>query len=147
MTVSICRGVRGATTVSRDDAEEILASTRELLAVMIRVNDIQQEDVASAVFSTTPDLRAVFPATAARQLGWMKVPLLCCHEIPVPDSLPKCVRILLHWNTAKGQKEIHHVYLGEAQSLRPDHGELPYVDLEQLQTWVETQMAKRGKQW
>lgn len=139
-----CRGVRGAITVTRDEAQEILSATRELLAMMIRLNGIAPEDVASAIFTTTPDLTAVFPATAARQLGWMKVPLLCGHEIPVPDGLPLCVRILVHWNTAKGQEAIHHVYLGKAIALRPDQSELPPVDIRQLNQWVEDQMRKQG---
>ena len=137
------RGIRGATTVSCDDDQEILAGTRQLLAFMIRLNGIASEDVASAIFTTTPDLCSVFPATAARQLGWMKVPLLCGHEIPVPGALPLCIRILLHWNTTKTQDEIHHVYLGEAVKLRPDQGELPHVDLDQLHEWVEEQMRRQ----
>ena len=138
-----CRGVRGATTVCCDDGQEILAVTRQLLAFMIRLNGISAEDVTSAIFTTTPDLKSIFPATAARQLGWMKVPLLCGREIPVPDALPLCIRILLHWNTTKSQDEIHHVYLGEAVSLRPDQAELPYVDLDQLNEWVEVQMRQQ----
>ena len=143
MGIITCRGVRGATTACCDDRQEILAVTRQLLAFMIRLNGIAAADVASAIFTTTPDLTAIFPATAARQLGWMKVPLLCGHEIPVPDALPFCVRILLHWNTTKSQDEIHHVYLGKAVSLRPDQSELPYVDLDQLDQWVEEQMGQQ----
>ncbi len=140
-----CRGVRGATTACCDDSQAILAATRQLLAFMIRLNGIAAEDVASAIFTTTPDLTAIFPATAARQLGWMKVPLLCGHEIPVPDALPFCIRILLHWNTPKSQDEIHHVYLGDAVRLRPDQSELPDVDLAQLEQWVEEQMGQQGE--
>lgn len=142
--MTVCRGVRGATTVVENDSREILAATRELLAMMIRLNGIESEDVASAVFTTTPDLNAVFPATAARQLGWMSVPLLCGHEMGVPDSLSRCVRILLHWNTDRSQGEIHHVYLKEAVQLRPDQSELPPVDMEQLNQWVEDQMRRQG---
>ncbi len=145
MGAIVCRGVRGATTVGRDDSQEILAVTRQLLAFLIRLNGIAAQDVASAIFTTTPDLTAVFPATAARQLGWMKVPLLCGHEIPVPGALPLCVRVLLHWNTMKAQDEIHHVYLGAAVSLRPDQSELPHVDLDQLDKWVEAQMEQQGE--
>ncbi|MCY4519441.1 MAG: chorismate mutase [Caldilineaceae bacterium] len=140
----VCRGVRGATTVVENEAREILAATRQLLALMIRLNGIESVDVASGVFTTTVDLNAVFPATAARQLGWMSVPLLCGHEMEVPDSLPRCVRILLHWNTDRGQDEIHHVYLKEAVQLRPDQSELPPVDMQQLNQWVEDQMRKHG---
>lgn len=140
----VCRGVRGATTVVENDAREILAATRQLLALMIRLNGIESVDVASGVFTTTTDLNAVFPATAARQLGWMSVPLLCGHEMAVPDSLPRCIRILLHWNTDRNQDEIHHVYLKEAVQLRPDQSELPPVDMQQLNQWVEDQMRRHG---
>ena len=143
--MTVCRGVRGATTVVENDAREILAATRELLAMMIRLNGIESEDVASAVFTTTPDLNAVFPATAARQLGWMSVPLLCGHEMGVPDSLSRCVRILLHWNTDRRQGEIHHVYLKEAVQLRPDQSELPPVDMGKLNQWVDDQMRRQGE--
>ena len=94
-----CRGVRGATTVERNDREEILTATRQLLALMVRRNGIAKHDVASAIFTTTPDLDAEFPALAARQLGWLDVPLLCGHELSVPGSLPRCIRVLVHWNT------------------------------------------------
>ena len=97
----LCRGVRGATTVEADSREEILTATRQLLALMIRLNGIQPDHVASAIFSTTPDVNAEFPALAARQLGWLDVPLLCTHELSVPGSLPRCIRILIHWNTEK----------------------------------------------
>ena len=140
----VCRGVRGATTVVENDAREILAATRQLLALMIRLNGIESVDVASGVFTTTTDLNAVFPATAARQLGWMSVPLLCGLEMAVPDSLPRCIRILLHWNTDRNQDEIHHVYLKEAVQLRPDQSELPPVDMQQLNQWVEDQMRRHG---
>ena len=82
-----CRGVRGATTVAANDREEILTATRQLLALMVRRNGIEKQDVASAIFTTTPDLDAEFPALAARQLGWLDVPLLCGHELSVPGSL------------------------------------------------------------
>ncbi|MCE2466719.1 MAG: chorismate mutase [Caldilineaceae bacterium] len=140
----VCRGVRGATTVVENEAREILAATRQLLALMIRLNGIESVEVASGVFTTTSDLNAVFPATAARQLGWMSVPLLCGHEMVVPDSLPRCIRILLHWNTDRNQDEIHHVYLKEAVQLRPDQSELPPVDMQQLNQWVEDQMRRHG---
>ena len=114
------RGVRGATSVSKNTREEIIEATRELLQTMIDVNEIDPEDVASAWFTTTPDVNAEFPAVAARQLGWTFVPLMCGHEMAVPGSLPLCVRILLHVNTAKGTHDIRHVYLREARRLRPD---------------------------
>jgi chorismate mutase len=136
----MCRGVRGATTVENDTRDEILTATRQLLALMIRTNNIEADDVASAIFSTTPDLNAEFPALAARQLGWTDVPLLCTHELGVPGALPKCIRILVHWNTQKSQKEIQHIYIKEAVRLRPDLSSLPPVDLAELETWITEQM-------
>ena len=134
-----CCGVRGATTADSNTRDDILGATRQLLALMIRQNEIVAEDVTSAIFSTTVDLDAEFPALAARQLGWLDVPLLCSHEIDVPGSLCKCVRILIHWNTDKLQSEIRHVYIKEAVKLRPDLSELPPVDLEELDGWINEQ--------
>jgi chorismate mutase len=139
-----CRGVRGATTVERNEREEILTATRQLLALMLRQNQIKPDDVASAIFTTTPDIDAEFPALAARQLGLLDVPLLCGHEMAVPGSLALCVRILLHWNTEKAQSEIQHVYIREAQRLRPDIQKLPPVDLEELEAWIKEQMHPAG---
>ena len=140
-----CRGVRGATTVTTDEREEILRATRELLALMIHLNGIAKEDVASAIFTTTEDLTTAFPATAARQLGWLDVPLMCSHEIDVPGSLHKCVRVLLHWNTEKAQHDIQHVYLKEAQALRPDKTVvLSSVDMAELNRWIESQLNAWG---
>ncbi len=136
----LCRGVRGATTVETNDRDEILNATRQLLALMIRTNDIKGEDVASAMFTVTSDLNAEFPALAARQLGWFDVPLICTYEIRVPGSLPRCVRVLMHWNTEKSQKEIQHIYVREATRLRPDLCDLPPVDLEELEAWIADQM-------
>ena len=133
----ICRGVRGATTVESTSREEILTATRQLLALMIRLNDIQADDVGSAIFSITQDLDAEFPALAARQLGWLDVPLICTHEVNVPGSLPNCIRILLHWNTDKAQSEIQHVYIKGAIKLRPDLSDLPPVDFEELEEWIQ----------
>jgi chorismate mutase len=115
-----CRGIRGATTVERNEREEILSATRELLELIIRENDIQAEDVASAIFTVTDDLNAEFPALAARMLGWHDVALICTREIPVPGSLKKCIRILLHVNTTRSAAEIRHVYIRSAVNLRPD---------------------------
>lgn len=115
-----CRGIRGATTVEANTAKAILDATGELLAAMVEANGLAAEDIASAVFTVTADLDAAFPAQAARQLGWHQVPLLDALEIPVPGSLPRCVRVLLHWNTSRGQAEIRHVYLRGAAGLRPD---------------------------
>jgi chorismate mutase len=141
----ICRGVRGATTVEANDRELVLVETRRLLALMIRVNDIHSEDVASIFFSTTRDLNAEFPALAARQLGWIDVPLMCTNEIDVPHGLPLCVRILLHWNTHKSAAEIQHVYLKDAKKLRPDIESLPSANMEELERWIAEQMRNVAK--
>ncbi len=138
----MCRGVRGATTVESNDRDEILTATRQLLAMMIRLNEMEAADVASAIFSCTHDLNAEFPALAARQLGWLDVPLICTHEVNVPGSLPCCIRILLHWNTTKSQDDIQHVYIKGATKLRPDLSELPPVDLDELETWINEQLNR-----
>jgi chorismate mutase len=91
----------------------------ELLELMVRQNDLHVEDIASAIFTVTEDLDAEFPAAAARQLGWDEVALMCMREIPVPDSLGKCIRVLLHVNTTRSASEIQHVYIREAVKLRP----------------------------
>ena len=115
------RGVRGATVAGQDEEGAILAATRELLEALLQANPAMQvEELASAFFTVTGDLTAAHPAKAARQMGWTQVPLMCALEIPVPGSLPRCIRVLLHWNTSLAQSEIRHVYLGAAASLRPD---------------------------
>lgn len=137
----VCRGIRGATTISANEREEILTATRQLLALMIRTNGIDAKDVASALFTTTPDIDAEFPALAARQLGWIDVPLLCGHEISVPGSLPMCIRVLVHWNTEKTQEDVEHIYVRDAKKLRPDLSRLPPVDWEELEEWISAQMG------
>lgn len=131
-----CRGVRGATTADANNSEAILKATRELLALMIRQNGIEPEDVASAIFTTTPDLDSEFPALAARQLNWMHVALLCGHEVVVPGSLRRCVRILIHWNTDVAADEIVHVYVKDAAGLRPDMSKIPPIDWDELEAWI-----------
>lgn len=113
------RGIRGATTVERNDRGEILAATTELLQVIVRLNGLRSEDVAYVLFTVTPDLDADFPAFAARELGWAEVPLMCGQEIPVPGALERCIRVLVSWNTAKSQSEIRHAFLRRAKELRP----------------------------
>jgi chorismate mutase len=115
-----CRGIRGATTVEANVAADILAATHELLACLVEANGVAVEDVASALFTVTTDLTAAFPAQAAREMGWGYAALLDAQEITVPGSLPRCVRVLVHWNTGKDQAEIRHVYLRGAAALRPD---------------------------
>lgn len=136
-----CRGVRGATTVDSNSRDDILAATRQLLALMIRKNGIAKEDVASAIFTTSADVDAEFPALAARQLGWLNVALMCFHELDVPGSLRRCVRILIHWNTDKRADDIVHVYIKDAKKLRPDLSRLPPVDWEELEAWIQSQLA------
>ena len=114
-----CRGIRGATTVELNEREELLEATIELLELMIRRNELRKEDIASAIFTVTADLNAEFPALAARRIGWTDVALLCAREIPVPDSLGMCIRVLLHVNTTRSSAEIQHVYLRKAVALRP----------------------------
>lgn len=114
------RGIRGAITVTRDSREEILAATRELLTTLVAANDLDLDDVASAVFTTTPDLTAEYPARAARELGWRDVPLLGATEMDVPRGLPRCIRVLVHVNTDTLPSQIKHIYLRDARRLRPD---------------------------
>lgn len=116
------RGIRGATSVAVDNKSEILAATRELLEELLRANGLNNgfEEIVSAIFTTTRDLTAAFPAEAARAIGMGQVPLLCASEIPVPDSLPRCIRVLLHVNTDNTQAQMVHVYLRDAKKLRPD---------------------------
>ncbi|ADC51139.1 MULTISPECIES: chorismate mutase [Alkalihalophilus] len=115
------RGIRGATTVVRDEEEEILDVTEELLHEMIAQNSFQAEDVAQVLITVTEDLSAAFPAKALRRFSdWTYVPVVCAREIPVPGSLEKCIRLLVTVNTSLAQDKINHVYLREATKLRPD---------------------------
>jgi chorismate mutase len=114
------RGVRGAVSIANNTKQDIVLNTRQLLVKMVEANQIQKEDIAGIFFTMTPDLNAVFPAEAARELGWTEVPLICSVEIAVPDSLKRCVRVMMYINTEASQKEVKHIYLGEARSLRAD---------------------------
>ncbi|NLS92918.1 MAG: chorismate mutase [Planctomycetaceae bacterium] len=140
-----CRGVRGATTADANNSDAILKATRELLALMIRRNGIEADDVASAIFTTTLDLDAEFPALAARQLHWSSVALMCLHELGVPDSLERCIRILIHWNTDKPADEIQHIYIKGAVNLRPDLSKLPPVDQAELEAWISQHIDQEAK--
>ncbi len=140
-----CRGVRGATTCESNTSESILKAARELLALMIRQNGIQAEDVASAIFSTTRDLDAEFPAMAARQLGWWDAALMCVNELDVPGSLRRCIRILLHWNTNTPADKIVHVYIKEAAKLRPDRSKIPPIDWAELERWIKDHLDENAK--
>ena len=114
------RGIRGAISVKNDLSEEICEATEKLLNEILINNNLQIEDIASVFFTVTPDLKSCFPANAARNLGWDLVPLLCSTEIPVAGSAEKTIRVLVHVNTLKTQREIKHIYLNDAKKLRPD---------------------------
>ncbi len=113
-------GIRGATTVEHNTREAIVTAARELLEALIARNGIVSAHVASALFTTTADLDAEFPAVAAREIGWDDVALMCGHEMRVPGSLERCLRVLVHLNTDREQSEMQHVYLRGAKALRPD---------------------------
>jgi chorismate mutase len=107
--------------VERNEAGAILEATQELLLAILQANpSLEPADIGSVFFTLTEDLTDTYPAQAARDLGWQLVPLLCGREIPVPGGLPRCIRVLIHWNTGLPQESIQHVYLGEAACLRPD---------------------------
>ena len=114
------RGIRGATTIAFDRQEEVLAATSELLEQMQRINSFVPEEIAAVLFTVTNDIHSVFPARAARNMGWESVPLMCFNEIETEGSLPLCIRILILWNTDLNQNQIKHVYLHGAKILRPD---------------------------
>lgn len=117
----VARGVRGATTVEKNASDDIISATKQVLEKMIMENDISPEDVAQVLITVTSDLNADFPAKALRLFpGWTYVPVMCANEIPVPNSLKKCIRIMMTINTNKSQTEIKHIYLGEAKKLRPE---------------------------
>lgn len=115
-----CRGIRGAISVEANTSEAIVSATRELLERIVAANPLRTEELASVIFTATPDLNATYPACAAREMGWVNVPLLCMQEMAVAGSLPSCIRVLVHWNTDLPASQIRHVYLGAAQKLRPD---------------------------
>jgi chorismate mutase len=106
--------------VDENKTQEILSATRELLQAIVAANGMEEQDVASVLFTVTRDLDAVCPAVAAREMGWTRTALLCLHEMSVPGSLPLCIRVLIHWNTERSIDEVQHVYLREARQLRPD---------------------------
>ena len=114
------RGIRGAITVAANTERAILDATRGLLTGMVRSNDVETDEIAAVVFTTTPDLNAAFPAEAARQLGWQNVALMSGVEMNVPGALARCIRVLILWNTTRSQEQVVHVYLDGAEVLRPD---------------------------
>ena len=116
--MTVCRGIRGATVAAENTAEAIYASTRELLAQLIEANEIEEQDVAAAYFTMTPDLNASFPAAAARQLGWNNTALMGAAEVDVPGSLARCIRVLILLNTDKKPQELVNLYLNGTAALR-----------------------------
>ena len=116
----ILRGLRGATTATANTSEAILQATEELLSALQAANGFAPEDVESAIFTSSPDLTAEYPARAARRLGWTEVPLLGAAEVAVPGGLPRCIRVLLHFYTSKPPGALKHTYLRGAANLRPD---------------------------
>jgi chorismate mutase len=136
----VCRGIRGATTAIANTAEDILEATDELMRIVIALNELRAEDVASVIFTTTPDLTATFPALAARELGWSEVPLMCGHEMTVPGALTNAIRVLIHVNTTRTAAEIRHVYLKGAIQLRPEWG----ISDEEIETILGRVAAPAG---
>jgi chorismate mutase len=118
--VRVFRGIRGAITAEADDMPSIARATKRLLMEMTQRNEVELDDIASVLFTLTPDLRACFPALAAREMGWLWVPMLHALEVDVPGALGRCIRVLMHVNTTRGAREIEHVYLDGATALRPD---------------------------
>ncbi|HEV1998389.1 MAG TPA: chorismate mutase [Candidatus Dormibacteraeota bacterium] len=126
------RGIRGATTVDSDSAEEIIEATGEMLKQLIEANHIQPEEIAGAWFTTTRDVNSEFPAIAARKLGWTEVPLLCGHEMEVdasnPRSIPRCIRVLVMLNTEKPASAMTFIYLRGAAAIKQDLDQLRNAD-------------------
>ena len=115
------RGVRGATTITADEPEQIWEATANLCLEIAARNHFKPEDIASITVSATPDIRSAFPAKSVRSMeGWQYVPIMCMHEMDVPGGLPLCIRVLMHVNTDVAQVDVQHVYLNEAVKLRPD---------------------------
>jgi chorismate mutase len=114
------RGIRGATVAAANTPEAIADATRELLLALAAANALEPADIASVIFSTTPDLTAAPPARAARALGWTDTALMCLGEMEAANGLPRCIRVLIHWNTDRPITEVRHVYLHAAAGLRPD---------------------------
>jgi chorismate mutase len=134
---TVCRGIRGATTAIANTAEDIHEATEELVIALIELNELDPVDIASAIFTTSPDLTATFPALSARRFGWTEVPMICAHEMAVPGSLTQAVRVLVNVNTTKTPSEIRHVYLRGAKQLRPEWG-IPDDELSRiLSTYTE----------
>lgn len=119
--MSVVRGIRGATTVSSNTEKEMMEETKKLVLEMVKQNHVDPTDISHVFFSATNDLNAIFPAKVAREMpGWTYVPVMCMQEMNVPNSLPKCIRIMMVVNTSLQQDEVKHVFLNDAVVLRPD---------------------------
>ena len=116
--MTVCRGIRGATVATENTTEAIHGATRELVAQLIEANEIEEQDVAAAYFTMTPDLNACFPAAAARQLGWTNTALMGATEVDVPGSLSKCIRVLILLNMDKSPADLVNLYLNGTAALR-----------------------------
>lgn len=138
-----CRGIRGATTANANNELEIVAATKTLLLRLVESNQVEVEDIASVFFTVTDDLDTAFPARAARELGWTDAALLCAREIAVPTNVSRCVRVLMHVNTERPQREMRHVYLRDAARLRPERAE-PGADPEEVPSPPFGQVAVVG---
>jgi chorismate mutase len=114
------RGIRGAIKLKENSRKAIFGATKKLIEAIMEANDVRVEDIASVFFTATGDLNADYPAYAAREMGWIHVPLLCAREMDVPGGMKMVIRILMHVNSEKAQKQINHQYLGETARLRPD---------------------------
>lgn len=114
------RGIRGATVVPHDTPEAVHAATRELLQRLVEANAVSAGDIASIIFTVTPDITSEYPARAARALGWHDVALLGATEMAVPGGLARCIRVLMHVNTERPAAALKHIYLNDARTLRPD---------------------------
>ncbi|HLI14888.1 MAG TPA: chorismate mutase [Acidimicrobiales bacterium] len=116
----VLRALRGATTLDEDSAEQVRGRVQELVATMLERNEVDVEDLVSVIFTVTPDIVSGYPATAARELGLDEVPLLGAVEADVAGGLARCVRVLMHCYTERPRKDLRHVYLHGARSLRAD---------------------------
>lgn len=119
MTAAV-RALRGATTVDADTAEQVRARTIDLLTEMIDRNGVDHDDVISVLFTATDDIHSMFPATAARDIGFGDVPLICARELDITGATPRCIRVLMHLTTERARSELRHVYLEGARNLRDD---------------------------
>jgi len=131
------RGVRGAISAEANTCDAILAAVDTLMRAIIAANALEEDDIASILFSTTPDLTACYPAKAVRDMGWTRVAMLGFQEMGIPDAVPYCIRVLIHWNTETAMESIKHIYLGKAIVLRPDWKSEPSESLD-----VKSQIEK-----